>query len=123
MPKTDATTERDAMVQALHDSMALRSPAEFVETMELPHDLYVAIATGRPELITLATARDMTAAEVAELYEVIAVLIRTNYALQVHARELAKMASDFGRQMHGAARQIAAIEQFADFRKSDNDDR
>jgi hypothetical protein len=117
--QTSAWDDRDLMTRALRDSHALKSPAELVETIDLPLDLGVALMTGRSELLKLAVPRDMTD-EVARLYNVIAVLIDTNIALRAHAQETAQCAQTVAQQIKGVQRYALRLEQFANFAPSDD---
>lgn len=118
---TTAWDDRDIMTQALRDSHALKSPAELVETIDIPLDLSVALMTGRSEMLQLAKPRAMDATEVGRIYKLIAVLIDTNMALRVHANEVANCALAAAQQIKGAQRYLLKLEQFANFSPSDGE--
>lgn len=111
----DTVAYRDAMIRGLQDSQALRSPRDWVEAVDVPMDLAVALATGRSELLKLAKPRAMDSDDVARLYRLIAVLIDTNMALQAHAHEVAVMSDHFDGQLRGAVKYARRMRSFANF--------
>lgn len=115
-------TKRTAWDDRADMLAGLRGLGEFIETVEVPSDLAPAIATGRPELLALARPRALTEDECAKVYKLLSVLIRTNWALQEHARELEKMTADMYGHLKGALGQALKMEQFAGFRVADEDD-
>jgi hypothetical protein len=93
----------------------------FTETVQVPRDFLPALMAGRPELLKIAQPRDMTAAEVKQLYDLIGVLVETNMALREHAHEVAKLTHNLlggFTAVQSAARQI---DHFANFRAPEDD--
>lgn len=89
---------------------------EFVQEVKVPTDLYAALLSNRPELVRLAPKRDMTAAEVTSLYELIYTLMETNEALRQHAQRVALLVKNWHQQFKGLATAGAQIERFANFK-------
>lgn len=117
-----AREEREALVRAIRDGRALRGPNEFVAEVKVPADLAAALASGRTELLALVRPRAIEAEEFMALVHLISVLLRTNLALQEHAREVAVMAKTLSGNFKGLVGFIRQVEQFADFRLADDDE-
>jgi hypothetical protein len=116
-----AWDDRAAMLRGLHDSGVLRSPADFVEAIDVPMDLAAALATGRKELLSIVRPRAMSEEEVGKLYKLIGVLIDTNFALQAHAREVEQMAATLHQQIRGSIHYAERMAAFAGFRTADDE--
>lgn len=98
---------RESLV--IHVNTSLTRVNELCDTISLPPELAVALATGRPELIKLARPRPLEEKEVAALYHAIAVLIETNQLLQQHVNDLAHLAEIVATSLKGAVRQANEI--------------
>jgi hypothetical protein len=93
--RNDAAAELDERLRSLAERAKPEAWNAFVEEMKVPSDIAVAMATGRPEMLRLAPARDMGAEEVRVLYGVIAGLLETNAALREHAQDLARLTDNW----------------------------
>ena len=82
----------------------------------------IAVFTGRAELLELAQPRALTVEECAKIYKAMAVLIRTNMALQAHANELEIMTTNLDQQLVGLNAMIGNIRNFAAFRQAHDDE-
>lgn len=114
---------RESLV--IHVNSSLTRVNELCDTVSLPPELAVALATGRPELIKLARPRPLEEKEVAALYHAIAVLIETNQLLQQHANDLAHLADIVATSLKGAVRQaneIALVGRFKTAQGGGEDD-
>lgn len=89
--------------------------ASLCEEVPLPSDLAAALMTGRPELVALCKPRDMTAAEVAPLLNLIRVLLKTNRLLQEHAQAVSEMAFDARRLLQGTVTKLFRLGDYASF--------
>lgn len=122
MAKANKAQEMEELLQRLSQECRLDSWTSFIEPVDVPRELYVALQTGRPELLSLLQPRAMTEQEVANLYTLISVLIRTNMALREHAAEVAHMVKIWGdafKHLHSVGRRI---EDFAQFRSATSEE-
>ena len=94
----------------------------FTETVSVPTDIAVALITGRTEMLKLVRTGDMTAAEVAPLYDLIRVLLETNQALRDHAESTAKLTCSMMAQFKGVVGVAEQIDSFANFKTAHNAD-
>ena len=88
----------------------------FIEEMQVPREIALAIHTGRPELLALAKPRALSEAECKILYDLIGNLIRTNVALRQHAEHTATMVENWATAFKGLRRIGDDIVEFANFR-------
>jgi hypothetical protein len=121
MKRQSREAELDELIDKIESLTSLESWNSLIRETNVPADLAAAFITMRPELVGLASKRDMTAEEVGNLYTVIKVLMETNFALQQHARHTAKIVHFW----YNAFKQLDTlgrrIEHFANFRRSDED--
>lgn len=93
----------------------LESWAAFVEAVDVPSDIYPALQTGRPELLKLANPRALTQEECAKLYQLLAVLIETNQALQQHSQEVGRLVNrwaDAFKHLHSVGLRVTRYANF-----------
>lgn len=110
------TAELDAEITRLAEICKLDRWTSFIDVMRVPGDMYPALATGRPELIKLMQPRDLKAEEVKVLFDVIAGLIETNFALREHAEQVAKMVENWTDAFSQLRSVGDKIEHFANFK-------
>jgi hypothetical protein len=124
--KTMKRRARDEHLEQLVDDANKLSTLEhwtsFVEELQIPPDLFPAIATSRPELLVLAQPRDMSKEEVEKIYKLLAGLIRTNIALRLHAEQTALLVKNWLSAFTHLESVGRRIENFANFRKENNDE-
>lgn len=109
-------------VEALAKEADLAGWNAFVESIQVPRDLYPALMTKRPELLSLMKARGpMSEEDVNKLLKVIAVLIRTNIALQKHAEQVAHLVDNWTGNFKALESVGQQIRMFANFRHADVD--
>lgn len=109
------TQELDERIKQLAVNCKLDAWTAFVNEMQVPGDIYPALASGRPELIALIQPRALSADEAKPLFDIIASLIGTNMALREHAEQLALFAhnwADAFKALHSVGQRI---ERFANF--------
>jgi hypothetical protein len=94
----------------------LDSWASFVEALQVPNDLAVALMTGRHELVKAAQPRALTIEECATLYKLIAGLVETNAALREHTERVAILTNRLNDALTGFASTAQSINDFANFR-------
>jgi hypothetical protein len=115
-----AWDERGEMIVDLN--RVLHSPSEVVEVVSLPTDLAAVLTTGRTELLALVEPRALSKDECAMLYKLFEVLIKTNFALQAHARETARMVEQINGMVRGLLPYASRTALFADFKNPQQDD-
>ena len=93
----------------------LRSWTDFVETLQVPGDFAIAVATGRVELIKLAVPRAVTQEECAVLYKFIGGLIETNAALREHTQLVAEMAREAAGGLVGSLGTVSRLRSYANY--------
>lgn len=89
----------------------------WVSEARVPADLAPALITGGMELLKLAKPAAKTAEEVAVLYELIAVLVKTNQALRQHASFVAELARQAKGSAWHAYQSLDKLNCFANFRE------
>lgn len=94
----------------------LDSWSSFVEALQVPNDLAVALMTGRYELVKAAKPRALTIDECATLYKLIAGLVETNAALREHTERVAMLTNRLNDALTGFASTAQSINDFANFR-------
>jgi hypothetical protein len=97
----------------------LDSWSSFVEALQVPNDLAVALMTGRPELLKLALPRALTVEECAVLYKLLGGLLETNAALRQHTERVAQLTDILNDSMKGFTRAARSIHDFANFRATE----
>lgn len=107
-------TEQEARLRDLHDKMSGWN--EYVREMKVLPDIAPALSTGRAELLALMAPRPLTAEECGVLFDMLGVLIETNNALRQHSELLAQVAEQQAQLVHGAARKLDQMIDFAHFR-------
>jgi hypothetical protein len=94
----------------------LSKPNDLADAVQnLPVELTIAIASGRPELIGTATPRPLSADETKVVFHLVKVLMETNAALQEHANQLGNMATTWMGSIKGAVSFADDIAKFARF--------
>ena len=112
------------IIRELSTKKVLRSPAELSETVAMPPELFVAMASGRPEMIKLAKPRTLSEEETKQVFHLIATLIETNMLLKEHAEAVSKLVGDWANLFKGLHKLGDEIENFAGFKTaSDIDER
>jgi hypothetical protein len=106
----------DADIVRIAATCRLDSWTSFVEAIELPMDLQLALLTSRAELVDIATPRAMNEAEVGKLYTAIKGLIQTNLALREHAAQVAQLTNRWADLFKGIATIATDVEHYANFR-------
>jgi len=116
-------------IQQLEDQLTrltaeckLDSWTAFVDEMKVPNDIYVALATGRPELIKAIGPRDLKAEEAEALFSIISSLLKTNMALREHAEQLACFTDQWIQAFKALFSVGRRINRFAYFDKAETDD-
>lgn len=87
----------------------------FVETLNVPGDIYVAMSSMRPELIAVIQPRALDLESSRALFKIIAALIETNQALREHAEQLSQFVLNWQNSFDQAASIARKIELFANF--------
>lgn len=121
MRRQDRDDALNELIDQIQSRTSLEHWNEFVRQVDVPSDLAAALMTGRQELVNLIKPRAMTEEEVSVLYTIIQVLIETNAALQMHARDTAKMVNIWAnsfKQLHSLGQRI---DHFANFRRTDEE--
>ena len=97
----------------------MRSWNDLADTVTgaLPGEIVAALTTGRPELISAFTPKRPL---IKGLVELVRVLMQTNIALQDHAAELAKRSRMLDDHLKGLITTCRRIDDFANFRSSDD---
>lgn len=116
------TKQLDDEILRLAKAARLEDWNSFVEELQVPSELFPALATNRPELVRLAPRRALTAEEADALYKLIAALIETNQALRAHASQVADMATQFAGGINGVISTAMKIKRFAQFRHAELDE-
>jgi hypothetical protein len=93
----------------------LRGWGDFIEELQVPSDIAVALTTGRPEMINLIPSRALSATECGVLYQLIRGLLETNQALQYRARLIADMAAEVRRGLGGTETMVRRLEGLANY--------
>lgn len=88
----------------------------FVDELKVPSDLYPALTTNRPELLSIAQPRALTAEECDVLYKLIGGLMKTNSALRRHAERVSQLTGILNSSIIGALSAARSIDDFANFR-------
>jgi hypothetical protein len=88
----------------------------FVEEMQLPNELAVALLTGRPEMLKAIQPRALTPDEHAIYLKLFEALMQTNDALRTHAADVAKLTNSWMGHFKGLARVAEQINTYAMFR-------
>lgn len=117
--RKNKTQELDDQIKRLALECKLDSWNAFIEDMNVPSDIYTALASGRPELIALIRPRALTADEAKPLFAIIASLIGTNMALREHAEQLAHFVSNWADAFVQLQSVGNRIERFANFEHGD----
>jgi hypothetical protein len=117
MPPSQRAMALDLFLQEKEKLLTLESWNSFVRELLIPEDVMPAVVTGRPELIRALPGRDLAAADVKILYELIAGLLETNAALREHAEDVATSMTIWA----GAFKQLETVgyqvQRFAQFRR------
>ncbi|RPJ20084.1 MAG: hypothetical protein EHM35_19930 [Planctomycetaceae bacterium] len=103
--------------QLLRDAVSLEDWTEFVRRDDIPLDLRPALSARRPDMISLARRRPLTADETDKVYKLLVMLFRTNEALRAHTKELARMVNDWTQAMNSVKFHADAIADFASFKR------
>lgn len=112
----------DARIVELARRARIGSWAQLTEEVSIPTEFAAALATGRTELLNIAQPRELSKDECARLYNLIRVLIETNMALQEHASDTAKLATNFLSTIGGVLSTANQIVKFAQFRHDQIDE-
>jgi hypothetical protein len=115
MAKLQATLDKAQQACALDDWNC------FLEPMDAPQDLAVAIMTGRPELVKLAQPRALTQDECAVVFKMLSILLETNSALREHAALTAQLVGQWTDSVQAIFATAGKIEDFANYRPVDRD--
>lgn len=113
-------SEQEVRLRALHEKM--NGWNEYVREMRVLPDVAPALSTGRPELLALMSPRPLTEEECRVLFDMLAVLIETNQALRMHSELLAQIAEQQAQLVHGAAKKLDQMIDYANFREPRSDD-
>ena len=97
----------------------LRTWSELSEPIQLPPAIAAAVSSGRPELVRLQPAVALDEDQVGKLLHAIAVMLETNYLLQMHARLLSRQTTSLMEQMTGLNRGLRRLAETANFRQGD----
>ena len=116
--KPSKTEELDAYLKELSGKIRMDGWNQLTESVKAPAEVMAALMTGRPELARTAPARALSVEECKALYHLLAVLIETNYALQRHAQETAKLVKNWGDAFTTLDSLGRRIERFANFQPS-----
>lgn len=120
--KQDRVDRLEVIIKEIEEGTTLEYWSSLIEEISCPPEVAVALATMRPELMKLAKPRELTAEEAAALYRVIEVLIRTNFALQKHAIETAKMVNIWSSSFQQLESLGYRINEFASFRRPESNE-
>jgi hypothetical protein len=112
---TDKAAELDAYIKDIRRRCNLDSWTHFVNDVDVPGDLYPALASNRPELIKAIPPRQLEPEEAKALFNIIGTLIETNAALKEHAAHTAKMVLQWGDAFKHLRSLGYSIERFATF--------
>jgi hypothetical protein len=115
--------EFEADIVRLSKDCKLDGWMSLVDEVKVPPDIFAALFTGRPEVIKLIKARDLTAAEAAPLFAVIATLIETNAALREHAVMTARLVNNWAdafKQLHGVGKKVQRFASFDSIAEGDH---
>lgn len=107
-------TEQEVRLRELHDQM--NGWNEYVREMKVLQDVAPALSTGRPELLALMSPRQLSEEECKVLFDMLTVLIETNAALRMHSELLAQIAEQQAQLVHGAAKKLDQMIDYAHFR-------
>ena len=110
-------TELTEYLDDLRRSCPLDSWNSFVEELQVPGELLPALMTQRTELLALLKPRELSESECDSLYKLIAGLVKTNRALQLHAQQLATLVENWENQFSGLEAIGRQISEFAQFQR------
>jgi hypothetical protein len=99
----------------------LRNWNDLTEEIKAPQAVLVAMASARPELLKLAPKGPATAEEAEALYNVIRVLMETNWELQQHSARLATEMKQLRQMLNGLQRKFVDLEAVASFTEADDE--
>jgi len=120
--RSRAAEERLTNLKELAARAKIDAPNAFTEVVNCPQDLFLALQTGRPELIKHVKSRPLSEEEGAAVYHLVAVLIETNMALREHAQIVATMADQWRSMVKGSLDFVTQIDNFANFHHDQIDD-
>ena len=107
--------ELDAFLREYTAVCPLDDWTSFAREIQAPPVFAVALMTGRPEMMRLVPGQALTAEQCKHLYDVIATLIETNYALRAHAQNVAQLVdtwSEAFKQLDSLGEQIRLFANF-----------
>jgi hypothetical protein len=113
--KPDRRAELDADIARLSKAAKLDGWAAFVRELDIPMDIYPAIASGRTELLAMIRPRDYSKEEMVKIFKLIAGLIETNVALREHAEQTSHLVdiwSDAFKQLESLGQRIKRFATF-----------
>ena len=115
--------ERQTKAEALADNIrhyrktcSLESWTSFVRELQVPNDLYPALAADRAELVRLAKPRALTEDECRILYDLLGGMLETHWALRAHTAKVAELVDRWGQAFKGLATISVQIQDLANFR-------
>lgn len=94
---------------------------QFSSTVHIPADLYIALQTGREELLRLTNPRPLSEVEARATFHLIGTLIRTNMLLREHAERTSQMVDTWAQAFNHLHSVGQRVQNFAAFRASDQE--
>lgn len=122
--KTIKRNDREEHLTALisqlaqYEQFSLNSWNAFAKEINVPMEMYVALQSGRTELLRLSKPRAFTEEESKALLDCVGTMIHTNALLQQHAQLLAKMVSHWSGAFNHLRSLGQRIELFGNFKSS-----
>jgi hypothetical protein len=118
MNKRTATAETLADdIRHYRKTCSLDSWTSFVRELQIPNDLFPALATDRPELLRLAKPRALSEEECKILYDLLGGMLETHWALRAHTMKVAELVDRWNGAFVGLATISRQITDLANFRE------